>query len=59
MPPALQTVSRRLQGHRQVTDAYLLALAGQRRGVLATFDRGIAQLAGEAVSSAVEIVPSG
>ncbi|MBI1353863.1 MAG: hypothetical protein GC160_05915 [Acidobacteria bacterium] len=29
-----------LAGHRQVTDAYLLALAIQNRGVLATLDRG-------------------
>jgi toxin-antitoxin system PIN domain toxin len=28
----------RLHGHRQVTDAYLLALAVRRDGVLATFD---------------------
>ncbi len=31
--------------HRQVTDAYLLALAVRRDGVLATWDRGIAPLA--------------
>ena len=30
-----------LQGHRQVTDAYLLALAVTNRGSLATFDRKI------------------
>jgi uncharacterized protein len=29
-------------GHRQVTDAYLAALARGRRGRLATFDRGLA-----------------
>jgi predicted nucleic acid-binding protein len=33
--------------HRQVTDAYLLALAAARDGVLATLDRGIAALARE------------
>jgi predicted nucleic acid-binding protein len=31
-------------GHRQVTDAYLAALARQRGGRLATFDAGLAQL---------------
>lgn len=36
----------RIQGHQQVTDAYLLGMAIQRGGVLVTFDRGIAYLAG-------------
>lgn len=31
-------------GHRQVTDAYLAALARRNRGKLATFDRGLAAL---------------
>lgn len=31
-------------GHRQVTDAYLLALVKQRDGKLVTLDRGIAEL---------------
>ena len=31
-------------GHRQVTDAYLLALAQHHKGKLATFDNGIAEL---------------
>jgi toxin-antitoxin system PIN domain toxin len=31
-------------GHRQVTDAYLAALARQHGGRLATFDRGLAAL---------------
>jgi uncharacterized protein len=34
-----------LGGHRQVTDAYLLALATQRGGILATLDRATAALA--------------
>ncbi len=41
-----------LTGHRQVTDAYLLALAAAHGGVLATFDRGVqalAKLSGHAV----------
>lgn len=34
----------RTYGHRQVTDAYLAALARARRGHLATFDKGLAAL---------------
>jgi uncharacterized protein len=34
-----------VRGYRQVTDATLLALARQHDGMLATFDRGIANLA--------------
>jgi predicted nucleic acid-binding protein len=36
----------RLLGHQQVADAYLLGLALRRGGSLATFDRGIAEVAG-------------
>ena len=35
----------RVVGHRQVTDAHLLTLAIRRGGRLATFDRGVAELA--------------
>jgi len=28
-------------GHRQITDAYLLAMAGSHGGVVATLDRGL------------------
>jgi predicted nucleic acid-binding protein len=45
------------QGYRQLSDAYLLALAHRRKGVLATFDRGLLTLAGE-FSGSVEIVPT-
>lgn len=34
-------------GHRQTTDAYLLALAQRRGGKLATLDKGIAELIAE------------
>lgn len=33
--------SKHLIGHRQITDAYLLALAVKRGGRLVTFDRGV------------------
>lgn len=36
-------------GHRQVTDAYLVALARHHGGRLATFDRGLAALHGPEV----------
>ena len=41
---ALGRFAKRLVGHQQVTDAYLLALAIRREGVLASFDTGIADL---------------
>ena len=37
-------------GHRQVTDAYLVALANHHGGSLVTLDRGLAALHGDAVS---------
>jgi toxin-antitoxin system PIN domain toxin len=42
----------RLQGHRQVTDAHLLAVALANRGALATFDAGVTALAPDASSAA-------
>jgi hypothetical protein len=39
------TLRNRLQGHKQITDAYLLALAVHRKGMLVTFDFRIAALA--------------
>ncbi len=41
-----------------VNPTYLLALADRRKGVLATFDRGLRTLAGETFDSALEIVPT-
>jgi len=40
-------LARGLQGHRQVTDAYLAALARHHHGRLVTFDRGLAALHGD------------
>jgi uncharacterized protein len=53
---ALKAVSRKLQGHKQLTDAYLVALASHHHGVLATFDRGIEALAAGWGASALELV---
>jgi uncharacterized protein len=57
VPDALESCPRALQGHQQVTDAYLLALAKRHVGVLATFDRAIETLAVGWAASAVELVP--
>jgi hypothetical protein len=40
-------LTRGLQGHRQVTDAYLAALARHHQGRLVTFDQGLAALHGD------------
>ena len=57
VPPAIRGMEARLHGYRQLTDAYLLALANRRKGVLATFDRGLRILANDTFDSALEIVP--
>ena len=49
--------TRGIPGHRQVTDAYLAALARHHGGVLATFDRGVAALHGAAVELVGEPPP--
>ena len=50
-------VLARIQGYRQVTDAVLLATAMKHRGELATFDAGLAQLAGIPGRSRVCVIP--
>lgn len=56
VPAAIKDIETRLQGYRQLTDAYLLALANRRKGVLATFDRAVRTLAGHTLESVVEVV---
>ena len=58
VPAAIKGMEARLQGYRRLTDAYFLALASRRKGVLATFDRGLRTLAEDPFASALEIVPS-
>jgi toxin-antitoxin system PIN domain toxin len=58
VPAAVKGMEARLQGYRQLTDAYLLALAHRREGVLATFDRGLRTLGGDRFAAALEIVPT-
>lgn len=43
---AIAPFGDRLLGHQQVTDAYLFGLAVHHHAILATFDSGIAALAG-------------
>ncbi len=52
------TPFERVLGYRQVTDAHLLALALRRGGALATFDAGLAELAGRECRTAVEVIRS-
>jgi predicted nucleic acid-binding protein len=58
LPAAIKGMEPGLQGCRQLADAYLLALANHRKGVLATFDRGLHSLASDRFESALEIVPT-
>lgn len=58
VPSAVKAVESSLQGHRQLTDAYLLALAHRRKGVLATFDRGLRALAGPDLAASLEVIPT-
>jgi len=56
LPAAIRSVEANLQGYRQVTDVYLMALAHRRKGVFATFDRGVRTVAGDRLAGSVEIV---
>lgn len=53
---ATRNLATRMQGYRQITDAYLLGLAIHRRGKLATVDAGIRHLAGSEFAANVEII---
>jgi toxin-antitoxin system PIN domain toxin len=41
---AFKGIEKRLSGHRQITDAYLLGLAIHHKGKLATLDQGVESL---------------
>lgn len=58
VPAAIKGMTPELRGYRQLTDAYLLGLASHRKGLFATFDRGLRSVAGEAFGSDLEIVPT-
>jgi hypothetical protein len=53
---ATRILFARMQGHRQITDAYLLGLAVHNKGKLATLDRGICHLAGREFAACVEVI---
>ena len=46
-----------ISGHRQVTDAYLLALAGNHHGILVTCDKALPGI-GKSASISVELIAS-
>ncbi len=50
------TAFAQVVGYRQVTDAHLLTLATRRGGSLATFDRGVEELA-LSMPTSVELIP--
>jgi uncharacterized protein len=58
VPPAIERFESRIQGYRQLTEAYLLSIARQHKGVLATFDSGIRSLAIADFASSLDIVPT-
>jgi predicted nucleic acid-binding protein len=47
----IEPLTRRLVGHRQVTDALLLGLAIRNGAILVTLDRAIKALAGDAYAA--------
>lgn len=52
-----EQVSARIQGHRQITDAVLLAAAVRRNGRLATLDAGLLRLVSGSDRSSVCVIP--
>lgn len=53
---ATAALTSRVQGHKQITDAYLLGLAIHRKAKFATLDRGILHLAGSEFAEHVELI---
>jgi toxin-antitoxin system PIN domain toxin len=53
---AIAPFRKRLHGHRQITDAYLLGLALHKSAKVATFDRGLSSLLPEGSSLRASIV---
>jgi toxin-antitoxin system PIN domain toxin len=47
-----------ISGHNQIVDAYLIALAASRDGVVATLDRGMLSLAGAQADRVEVLIPS-
>ena len=55
-PEAAEPVLKQMQGHQQVTDAYLLGLVLRRKAKLATMDRGVFSLLPRDKQSAVVVL---
>jgi len=58
-PPYLTvagSILKRIQGHRQIADSYLLGLAIRNNAILATLDSGIRQLAGGEFAGHIELI---
>lgn len=55
-PDSIELVRKQMQGHQQVTDAYLLGLVLRRKARLATMDRGLLSLLPKDKQSAVAIL---
>ncbi len=56
VPDALAHFGRRLLGHQQVTDAYLLGLAIHKKGRLVTLDASLASLLPEKSTAKLQVV---
>ncbi len=56
LPALLRGVAGRVQGHRQWTDAILLAQAAGRGGALVTFDAGVRELASRDLAGHVHVL---
>lgn len=56
IPSALGPLASRLRGHRQWTDALLIAEAARHAGVLVTFDGGVRETAGSEFASSVLVL---
>jgi toxin-antitoxin system PIN domain toxin len=53
---AMAPFQRRMQGAKQITDAYLLGIAKHHGAKLVTFDRAIKSLAGAEFADLVEVI---
>ena len=58
LPDAVGPLAPRLKGHRQLSDAYLIGLALEHRGTLASFDGGLRALAAGNRNAGLELVPA-
>jgi predicted nucleic acid-binding protein len=54
---ALTPFDRRMQGAKQITDAYLLGIVRHHGGKLLTMDKAIKSLAGPEFEHLVEMIP--